>query len=142
MSGVEHPDVPGWVGERSWTAPGEPPSDFVIWTATDVGAPFAIAHAREVMMDGGVLQQDYNYLTYCFGDSARPIVARHYLGDDEVGMIVPGDTPTSPADAATRLPPDVMAWLRQRFGRVTVLTRDGYLPAAPSIGGPWGGKGL
>lgn len=126
MSGVEHPDVPGWWGERSWTAPGEPPSDFVVWAATDAGAPFAIAHAREVMMDAGELLQDYNYLTYAFGDPARPIVARHYLGDREVGVALPGDPPRDAHTAAATLPPEVLAWLRQRFEGVTVLTQAGY----------------
>jgi hypothetical protein len=112
----------------------DPPA--AVWTATDIGAPFAIEHARKLLMEGDAIENDYNYLLYRFGDPAAPLVARHYLGEAHVSLVLPGPTqPRSGAEASARIPPAVLGWLRQRFEAVQVLTAAGYDTISPDAAG-------
>lgn len=127
MNKVDHPFVPGWQGDRSWTAPGEPPSAFVTFEAGDLGAPFRIAHGRDMMFDHGELVQDYNFLDYFFGDPAAPVRARHYLGERSVAVYLPGlPEDANLAQARAAFPEDALRYLRRRFHAIEVLTGEGY----------------
>ena len=86
---VAHPWIPGWVGERSWTPPGDEPSDFISFDTRNEAQPYKIAHNRDMMFSGSRLEQDYNFIDYFFGDPGEPIRARYYLLDDEVSVAMP-----------------------------------------------------
>ncbi|MFS2109590.1 hypothetical protein ACCC88_07880 [Sphingomonas sp. Sphisp140] len=127
MSDANHPYVPGWQGERGWTAPGEQPSGFLSFEAGDLGAPFRIEHGRDMMYDHGELQQDYNFIDYLFGDPAEPVHARHYLGDRHVSVDLPSlRTDATLAQARAVFPDDILRYLQRRFDTVEVLTGEGY----------------
>ena len=125
---VECPLVPGWWAERSWTEPGQTPSDFIVWTTDDDVEPYRMAHNRDLMMDGGELVQDYDFIDYWFGDPVAPITARHYLGSHEVSVVLPDRR-----SAQATVPPPVLRYLQRRFAEVKLLTTAGYVTvwAAP-----------
>lgn len=103
-----------------------PASGFAVCEAVVEGGPFSITHSREVLVEEGLLQQDYNYLTYHFGNPATPTVARHYLGDREVSVIPASGAAATLDQARDLLPREVVVWLRQRFAIGRVLTHEGY----------------
>lgn len=124
---IPHPDVPQWLGERSWTAPGEPVSQFVVWDTEADQQPFKMAHNRDLMVDAGQIAQDYNFIDYWFGDPAAPVTARYYLGDDEISVDLPsGDRSLTLVEAKAAFPRDVLLYLQKRFGTIRVLVDTGY----------------
>ncbi|ATY33759.1 hypothetical protein [Sphingomonas psychrotolerans] len=127
MSGADHPFVPEWKGERSWSAPGELPSTFVVFEAGDLGAPFRIEHGRDMMFNDGELEQDYNFIDYFFGDPDAPIRARHYLHDEHVSVVLPSlPSNVTLAQVGAFFPSDTLQYLQRRFASVQVLTAEGY----------------
>jgi hypothetical protein len=81
---VAHPDIPCWTGERTWSAPGEPPSDVTVFEAGRDPPGVTIEHKRDHIRRGANLEQDYNFLDYRF--AALPqLRARVYL--DEPGRV-------------------------------------------------------
>jgi hypothetical protein len=122
-----HPWIQDWLGERSWSAPGDAQSEFVVFETQGDTAPFKIVHDRDMMFDHGALVQDYNFIDYFFGDPAQPIRARHYLGDDHISVSYESDVPAKTKEQAERhLPAEVLAYLRHRFSRIDVMMADGY----------------
>jgi hypothetical protein len=126
---VPHPFIPDWSGERSWTAPGEPLSDFITFQTDGDIEPFRISHDRDMMFDGGALVQDYNFIDYFFGDPKHPICGRHYIGDSHVSISFAGSVPleATPQSAASHVPHEVLRYFRRRFPSVSILTAEGYL---------------
>ncbi|RGP41415.1 hypothetical protein BPTFM16_01721 [Altererythrobacter insulae] len=117
---LPHPDVSEWLSEPTASDDGL----FKTWTTTPDHSegeklPFAIHHERDFMMEGDDVVQDYNFLVYLFGRPDNPTRARAYLDDvSEVGVI--------PPDGKSRVPSEVMLYLRKRFRKITVLGDDGY----------------
>jgi hypothetical protein len=130
---VPHPWIADWLGERSWSAPGEPQSEFLVFDTEADCQPFKIIHDRDMMFDHGALVQDYNFIDYFFGDEAKPIRARHYLGDDHVSVSYESNVPAkTTAEAASHLPAEVLAYLQHRFNRIDVLMAEGYQEIWPN----------
>jgi hypothetical protein len=130
---VPHPWITDWLGERSWSAPGEAPSEFLVFDTQGDSAPFKIVHDRDMMFDHGALVQDYNFIDYFFGDPEKPIRARHYLGDDHISVSYAGDTPAKTKEAAKRhVPEAVLAYLQHRFNRIDVMMAEGYQEIWPN----------
>lgn len=124
---VPYPGVPLWMGERSWTMPGEPPSEFVVWDTIDDEQPYRMAHNRDLMMNHGIVEQDYNFIDYWFGDPADPVTARYYLGAAEISVALSANgAPMSLADARMALPPAILLYLQKRFETIRVLVATGY----------------
>jgi hypothetical protein len=86
----------------------------------DDDLPIAITHARDTIVLGGQLEQDYRFLNYRFRGHTGEIVARVYLDDVwEISI-------TEPVDLAA-LPDDVMAYLQKRFRVIKQLSgAEGY----------------
>ena len=125
---VRHPEVPCWSGQRTWTAPGAPPSEMVTYDTEGEAAPFLITHNRDEIRQGAQLQQDYNFIDYWFGNPAFPVRARHYLRADGVSVSLPaGDGQQWTLEAArSALPPEILCYLQKRFDRIEILVEDGY----------------
>lgn len=125
---VEHASIPGWFGERGWSAPGEPPSDFVAWGTEDEEQPYKMAHNRDLMMSGDQVEQDYNFIDYWFGDPALPVLARHYLDDRHVSVELPIEEGQSLSinEAKEAFPNQVLSYLQRRFDSIEVLVDTGY----------------
>jgi hypothetical protein len=123
-----HPFIPNWKGERGWTAPGEPPSTFISFQTEGGIEPFRINHNRDMMFEGDGLMQDYNFIDYLFGDPAHPVRGRHYLGDDGVSISLPNTVAIQETCAAALalLPDDILHYFQRRFGRVSIMTTQGY----------------
>lgn len=124
---VRHPQISCWMGNRSWTAEGEPLSEFVVYDTDNENLPFRIQHNRDQIRDGDELTQDYNFIDYFFGDPSDPTHARHYLLDDHVSV----DLPTASKvialqDARKAFPPDILCYLQKRFPKIKVLVAEGY----------------
>lgn len=128
ISKVPHPDVPAWLGEGSWTAPGDPVSDYVTWDTVNDEQPFRMAHNRDLIVNGGQVEQDYNFIDYWFGDPDQPVRARHYLSDWDVSIILPqhGEAALPVEQAKAAVPPNVLLYLQKRFGAIRVLADSGY----------------
>ena len=73
----------------------------------------SIAHHVDVIEDGGVAEQTYNYLVYGWTDP--DVTARAYLDDHHVVSILSGE-PTPP----------ILDYLRQRYAVIQRLGRNGY----------------
>lgn len=130
---VHHPWIEGWKGEPSWSAPGEPMSEFVVFDTQGDSQPFRVTHDRDMMFDHGDCVQDYNFIDYFFGPEDQPIRCRHYLGDDHVSVFLPLEgVPKTSAEVTQRLPVDVLNYLRRRFQRVQVMMVDGYREIWPN----------
>ncbi len=115
-----HPDISEWLSESSASDDGRFKSWSTLGEKTDGEiAPFAITHDREFMMDGDEVTQDYNFLTYLFGNQKNPTQARAYVDEIwEVGVI--------PPEGKSVVPKGVMHYLKKRFRRITVLGEQGY----------------
>jgi hypothetical protein len=125
-----HPKILDWIGERGWSAEGEPPSTLATFSTYGDAEPFKITHDRDIIFDDGILQQDYNFIDYYFGIEDDPLIARYYLGDDDV-MITPSSTDGIPenVDAARALiDPAVLSYFQRRFRQISVMTSEGYEP--------------
>ncbi|HEX8192751.1 MAG TPA: hypothetical protein VF552_07600, partial [Allosphingosinicella sp.] len=59
---VPHPEIPCWTGHRSWTAPGEPPSEFVSYDTEAEALAVTIEHRRDHFRLRGEVQENYNFL--------------------------------------------------------------------------------
>jgi hypothetical protein len=128
IDGVRHPFIPNWEGQRGWTAPGEQPSTFFSFQTEAGIEPFRITHNRDMMFEGDGLMQDYNFIDYLFGDPEHPVRGRHYLGDDGVCIFLPDtvEIPATTKAALTLLPQDILHYFQRRFGRVSIMTNEGY----------------
>jgi hypothetical protein len=124
----QHPFIPNWEGERGWSAPGEPPSTFTFFQTEGGIEPFRITHNRDMMFVGGGLMQDYNFIDSLFGDPEHPVRGRHYLGDDGVSISLPDtlEIQETCAAALALLPDDILHYFQRRFGRVSIMTTQGY----------------
>jgi hypothetical protein len=126
---VPHPFIPNWEGQRDWSAPGEPPSTFFSFQTEGGIEPFRISHDRDMMFEGDRLKQDYNFIDYLFGDPEHPVRGRHYLGDDGVSIFLPDTVGIQKTVAAALmlLPKDILHYFQRRFGRVSIMTTEGYV---------------
>jgi hypothetical protein len=122
QASIPNPDVPCWLGE------GTNQSGFVSWDTRNGVRPYLITHDRDQFRDNGQLEEDYNFINYWFGEPAAPIQARHYLGSDEVSVILPGvaGKGVSLDEAKAAMPDGVLCYLQTRFAKVDVLTASGY----------------
>lgn len=124
---VDHPFIPDWHGDATWSAPGAQPAKFVTFEAGAVGAPFRIEHGRDMMFDAGSLVQDYNFIDYWFGTPDGPVHARYYLHDDHISVDLPAIAAFGTLDnARAAFPTDTLNYLQWRFGAILVLTQEGY----------------
>lgn len=114
------------MGKRSWAPPEEVRSELVVYDTKDDEQPISIRHDRDEIWDGGDIVQSYSFIDYLFGDSANPIPARYYLGDQEVMVDIPSDRPLSLDQARAAFPPEVLCYLQKRYERIDVLVEDGY----------------
>lgn len=107
---------------------GTSQSGFVSWDTRIGERPYLITHDRDQFRDNGQLAQDYNFINYWFGDPAAPIHARHYLGSNEVSVILPGagGRGLSLDEAKAAIPAGVLCYLQTRFAKIDVLTTSGY----------------
>ena len=117
---LPHPDVPEWLSEPTWSSDGE----FKTWTTEGDGTPFAMRHDRDFMMRGEQVEQDYNFITYFFGDPEKPVQARIYLDDPSAVSVIP-------VDQASCIPDEVMLFLKKRFRKISVLGDEGYTRVWP-----------
>jgi hypothetical protein len=126
---VPHSEINCWTGERVWTSPEDVSSNSVSWRTGDVEQPYSITHNRDLIVDVSGVVQDYNYISYWFGDPDDPIQARYYLGEREVNVIVPMPDVERPTlnDAQNSLPAEVLCYLQRRFEQVDVLVDSGYV---------------
>jgi hypothetical protein len=125
-----HPKIPGWIGERGWSAEGEPPSTLVSFVTEADLEPFKITHNRDILYLEGRLQQDYNFIDYYFGVEGDPLTARYYLGDEDV-KITPSPTNDIPGNidvASALIDPAVLSYFQKRFRQISVMTSEGYEP--------------
>lgn len=80
-------------------------------TTDDDALPVSITHSRDMIIFGGKLEQDYNFLIYRFSGSQGDIQARMYLDTwREVSVF--------PAVADGMIDEPVMAYLQKRFDRI------------------------
>jgi hypothetical protein len=123
-----HPEIDCWTGGRGWSAPGEAASSLVSFDTDDDIEPFKMTHNRDLIYDGGRLEQDYNFIDYYFGDPTAPVQARHYLDSHEVTIDPPERThlPQTADEAALLLDPAIIRYFKKRFRSVLILTADAY----------------
>lgn len=137
---IPHPDIPCWAGERTWTAPGEPASDSVVYDTDAESLAVTIEHSRDHFRERGAVQENYNFLDYRF--PSRPDVrARVYLPFWEAVLVsVEGErTITSLAALRRAVGDEVICYLQKRFERIeTPSGNSGYQPVweagAPATG--------
>ena len=127
---VPHPDIPCWTGERSWTGPGEPVSEFVSYDTDAEPLAVTIEHRRDHFRERGGVRENYNFLDYRF--PSRPGVrARAYLPFGEAVLVSVDDLRTITSLAALRrvAGDEVVCYLQKRFERIeTPSGNRGYQP--------------
>jgi len=127
---VQHPEVPCWTAVRTWTAPGERPSDFVIFRTESEAVAVTIVHNRDHFRDRGAVVQNYNFLDYRF--SSRPALrVRVYLDNPSTVFVdSPGSRIRGLADLRAAAGDEIVCYLQKRFESIEVLSDDhGYRPA-------------
>lgn len=83
----------------------------------DEARPF-ITHARDLVVEDGVWEQDYHFLDYDFSPS--PWRARAYF-DEDARVIVWHEDEAMPAPGLDDLPGAVRVYLQYRFDRIEVV---------------------
>ena len=127
---VPHPDIPCWTGTRNWTAPGEPPSAFVIWGTAPSPIEVTIEHHRDHIRNRGAVEQDYNFLSYRFPSSAA-VDARVYLDNPGTVMVMVRGSGSIRSLARLReaAGADIVCYLQQRFHVIEAWSGNrGYQP--------------
>ena len=78
-----------------------------------------IVHGRDLIVEGGRLEQDYNFIDYFFGVEVDgvEIHARHYL--DEAGSVTICARCDRVADESWF--PPILAYLQYRFEKIEIL---------------------
>lgn len=105
---IPHKSIPEWLGEASINDP-----KFVVWDTND-GVDPKITHNRDLMVNGGLVEQDYKFLDYDFGT----ITARVYLDEPHIAYVELGERGS--------LSGKVALYLKTRFNEIQVLGQDGY----------------
>jgi hypothetical protein len=124
---VPHPGIPCWLGERSWTPPGEPASPLIMFDTQGDEAPARIEHNHDLILRGYQLEQTYNFLTYHFDNQGTPLVARSYLDEPfTVSILFPNRVPRDAAAARALISAPVLCYLQKRFRAIDALTEAGY----------------
>lgn len=126
---VAHPEVPCWTGERTWTAQGERPSEFVVFDTRGDATGVMIEHNRDHFRERGHVVQDYNFLDYRF--LGRPeLQVRVYLHDPSTVMVAAGGASIDTlGELRAAAGDEVVCYLQKRFGVIETLRHDvGYRP--------------
>ena len=109
-----HPLIPDWHADGAGN-----------FEATDHHLPFKIEHGRDMIYLGrDAPEQDYNFIDYYFGDAAKPVTARHYLGPYRASLEVYVDLseygdPQNAEAAQRAMPAGMLAYLQKRFDEIT-----------------------
>jgi hypothetical protein len=126
---VPHTGVPCWTGERTWSAPGEPPSNFVAFDTERDAVAVNIDHNRDQYRDRGAIAQDYNFLDYRF--ASRPaLYVRVYLDNPSTVLVHDGTTQIRAlADLRAAAGDEIVCYLQKRFEAIETPTENrGYQP--------------
>ena len=126
---IPHPEVACWIGERTWTVPGEPPSDFVSFDTEGESVAVTIQHNRDQFRDGPAIAQNYNFLDYRF--ASRPTLhVRVYLDDPSTVLVDNGGSRIRAlADLRAAAGDEILCYLQKRFDAIEAPSDDrGYQP--------------
>ena len=127
---IPHPQVPCWIGERTWTAPGERPSAVVAFSTRDDAEPaVTIEHHRDEFRQGAAVAESYNFFEYRF--PSRPAVqARVYRWSNETVQVDVGNATIVTLSALRAAAgDDIVCYLQKRFDVIETFAADrGYQP--------------
>ena len=103
------------------------PESWAHLVVDDPIVPVSITHDVDVIVDGGVLEQHYNFIDYLFERDGVFSKARVYLDEESTAIVYDAyaDSSMDVRVDAPELLADIAAYLKRRYNRIELLGSEG-----------------